>query len=469
MNEVPPLPTQQTVETPPPPRRPRGRHKTVAKMFAIAVLTLLLLVPLVLIQSVLTERLHRRDEAIADITSTWGREQIVVGPVLVVPYRRQVKAWKDQFENGRMQRIETTETVTAKAYFMPADLKISGTLVPDVLHRGIYESVVYTTADLQLSGSFAAPSFDEWKVKQEDILWDEASVVVAISDLRGTKESLVMKWGETSIPLKPGAHLCDFSSAVSGRIGSVPQGSTSFSMKLGLNGSHGIRFAPVGQQNEAKLSSTWKDPSFSGAFLPAERQVSREGFSALWQVSYYGRSYPQQWSTDDTRGSANNTSAINESLFGVDLISVVDTYRYVERSIKYGIMFIALVFTAFFLFEVLAPLRVHPFQYTLIGAALCLFYLALLSLSEIIPFGTAYLIGAAASAVLIVFYSAKALRSLARASVIGAELTVIYAFLYVILRLQDYSLVVGTGGLFLALAIVMYATRNIDWYSRDEA
>jgi inner membrane protein len=319
-----------------------------------------------------------------------------------------------------------------------------------------------------LSGSFTAPSLDEWKVKPEDILWDEAVVLVAISDLRGTKEALVMKWGDSPIPLKPGARFCDFTSVVAGRVGSSVAGATNFSMKLGLNGSRGIRFAPLGQQNEVRLSSTWPDPSFSGAFLPADRQITHNGFTATWQVSYYGRAYPQQWSTQDNAAPQVDTSAIHSSLFGVDLISVVDTYRYVERSTKYGVLFIALVFTAFFLFEVLAALRVHPFQYTLVGAALCLFYLALLSLSEIIPFGWAYITGAAASTLLIVFYSAKALRSLVRASAIGVELGAIYGFLYVILRLQDYSLVVGTAGLFLALAIVMYATRNIDWYARDE-
>jgi len=155
-------------------------------------------------------------------------------------------------------------------------------------------------------------------------------------------------------------------------------------------------------------------------------------------------------------------------LFGVDLLTVVDGYRHVERSIKYGILFLALVFTAFFLFEMLARIRVHPFQYTLVGAALCLFYLALLSLSEIISFGFAYLVGAAAASLLIVGYSAQVLRSFRRALLIGGELAAIYSCLYIILRLQDYALLFGTAGLFLALAIVMFVTRQVDWYARDE-
>jgi inner membrane protein len=159
---------------------------------------------------------------------------------------------------------------------------------------------------------------------------------------------------------------------------------------------------------------------------------------------------------------------VESSLFGVDFLSGVDSYRNIERAIKYGVLFFVLVFTAFFLFEILSTLKVHPFQYTLVGVALCLFYLGLLSLSEFIAFGLAYLAAAAATSLLIWFYCAKVLKSGRRTLIIVSLLAVIYGFLYVALQLQDYSLLFGTAGLFATMATVFYVTRNIDWYSRDQ-
>jgi hypothetical protein len=150
-------------------------------------------------------------------------------------------------------------------------------------------------------------------------------------------------------------------------------------------GSEGIFFAPFGVQNETTLKSTWADPGFRGAFLPAERSVRPDGFDAKWKVSYYGRDYPQSW-TSRTGNERFTTQAVSNSLFGAQFLSILDAYRYVERSIKYGVLFLVLVFTAFFLFEVTARQKIHPFQYLMVGAALCLFYLLLLSISEFIGF-----------------------------------------------------------------------------------
>jgi inner membrane protein len=359
-----------------------------------------------------------------------------------------------------------TETRTGHAYFLPQDVSISGALDPSVLHRGIYRAVVYHGA-LRLEGHFSKPSFAEWKIGADDILWDDAVVALAISDLRGAKETVTLTWDGRAVTMAPGSRLA-FDSSIHARLGPQAWAGTNaaFSLTLSLNGSSGIRFAPAGQQTRVTLSSSWTDPSFAGAFLPTERHVTAAGFEAAWQVSYYGRSFPQQWLGQDG-GEPFSAKAVQGSLFGVDLIEVVDAYRLVERSIKYGILFIVLIFTAFFLYEILAPLRVHPLQYILVGMALCLFYLALLSLSEIVRFGAAYFWGAAASTLLITLYSAAVLRGARRAALIGLELAMIYAFLFVVLRLQDLSLLVGTAGLFLALALVMYLTRKIDWYARD--
>lgn len=441
-----------------------AHFSTILKIFVIAFLALLLLIPLFMVRSVLDERLARRDEAIKEITSTWGNPQAIFGPVLIVPYKYPEKALKDQTLNGRIERVEAVEIKRARAYFLPATFRAEGRLNPTRLHRGIYEAVVYD-GTVKIAGTFARPSFDEWNVDGQQILWEEAELALSVTDMRGSKESLTVRLGDRDFPLKPGSHLEGFTGGVYARIHGLAQQweTLPFEISLTMNGSNSLRFAPVGVNNDVQLASSWPDPGFQGAFLPTERKVGAEGFQAHWQVSYYGRAYPQQWTERNPVGR----EAVMESLFGVALVSVVDSYRYVERSIKYGILVIVLLFTSFFLFEVLARIRIHPFQYTLVGFALCIFYLALLALSEIVSFSAAYWFGAAAATLMISLYSAKVLRGGRRAGAIALGLAATYAFLFVILRLQDYSLLIGTAGLFIVLALVMYLTRNIDWYSRD--
>jgi inner membrane protein len=367
--------------------------------------------------------------------------------------------------NGRIEHVESKEPTRGYAHFLPASFKADGRLNPERLHRGIYETIVYRGA-LNLSGSFARPSFEEWGIDPRRVLWNEAEIAVSITDLRGTNESLQMMLGGQMYPLKPGKKL-EGLNGVYGRVKGLSGDfeTLPFAMSLTLNGSRSLRFAPVGINNDVRLSSSWPDPSFQGAFLPSDRKVGADGFIARWQVSYYGREYPQQWN------NANSISAavITSSLLGVDMASTLDSYRYVERSCKYGVLLIALLFSAFFIFENLSTVRIHPFQYTLVGFALCLFYLGLLALSEVTSFAIAYWIGAAAASLMIALYCVKALQSIKRGCVLAAGLAVIYGFLFVILRMQDFSLLVGTAGLFLALAIVMFVTRNIDWYARDNS
>lgn len=454
----------------PPPVEPRiairQRIATATKLGIIGALTILLLVPLFMIRGVLSERQQRRHSAEAEVTSIWGQSQFLVGPVLTVPYRYHFKTWKDEVVDGRARRTEVMETAVASAHFLPDDLSFAGDLEPTVLHRGIYDVVVYR-GQVEISGAFPEPNLDEWKVAAEDILWEDATVSFGISDLRGAREALTLTLAGKEVALTPGTGIPSLPQGVQGDVGAFLKDAESlaFSMSLDFNGSGGVSFAPLGKQTAVTLRSTWPDPKFGGGYLPAERNVTPDGFDASWNVSFYGRSYPQQWST--RQGGPNAFGMVQGSAFGVELIQVVDSYRSVERSLKYGILVLVLVFTAFFLFEARSPVRVHPFQYLLIGFALCLFYLALLSLSEFISFPLAYLAGASAATVMVALYSAKALQGGSRALVIAAELVVTYLFLFVILRAQDYALLLGTVGLFFALAAVMYLTRNINWYARD--
>src|SRR5216110_1929511 len=444
------------------------RHSTIIKLLGVGALVLVLLIPLAMITGVLRERLQRRNEAVADITSSWGREQNVIGPVLGVPYQYKFKAVKEvPAADGKMERREVEETATGNAYFLPETLNVSGNVETQMLHRGIYNAVVYR-AQTNLSGKFAPPDFGPLKIDLKDVQLKDVFVTIALNDLRGTREAIVLDWGGTKRPMLPGSQVPGYTTGATASLGSdhLIASEIQFSIPLDFNGSEGVFFAPFGVQNEATLKSNSPDVGFRGAFLPAERSVRPDGFDATWKVSYYGRDYPQSW-TSRAGNERFNAQSVSNSLFGAQFLSILDTYRYVERSIKYGVLFLVLVFTAFFLFEVTAQQKIHPFQYLIVGAALCLFYLLLLSISEFIGFSWAYLIAAVGSTLLITRYCRFFLGACVRTLMIGAGLAGIYTFLYITLRQQDYALLMGAIALFIVLAIVMYVTRKVDWYARD--
>jgi len=456
----PPLPKTQPSFT--------RRNTTIIKLLGVGALVLVLLIPLMMISGVLSDRLQRRNEAVADITSSWGQEQNVIGPVLGIPYTYRYKTVKEVPLGGdKVERREVEETATANAYFLPETLNIAGDVQTQTLHRGIYDAAVFR-AQVTLTGKFAPPDFGALKIDSTDVQWKDAFVSFAVNDMRGTREGIVLDWGGDKRPLLPGSQVPGYTTGATAMLGADhPIGTAvDFSIAVDFNGSEGIFFAPFGVKNEATLKSNWPDPGFRGAFLPANRSVRPDGFDANWKVSYYGRDYPQQWSS---RGGNErfNVKSVGSSRFGAQFLSILDAYRYVERSIKYGVLFLVLVFTTFFLFEVTARQKIHPFQYLMVGAALCLFYLLLLLLSEVIGFGWEYLIASVASTLLITWYCRFFLGGGVRTLIIGAGLAGVYAFLYITLRQQDYALLMGAIALFIVLAIVMYVTRKVDWYARD--
>src|SRR5438105_69318 len=433
------------------------RYRTIIKLIGVGVLILLLLIPLGMITGVLSDRLSRRNEAVTEITSSWGKEQCVVGPVLGIPYQYHFKTTKEvPDKKGKMECREVEETAVGIAYFLPELLNVSSDAETQMLHRGIYDAAVFR-AEVKLSGKFGAPDFGALKIDIKDVQWKDTFVTIAINDLRGTRQGLVLDWGGTKKPLLPGSQVPGYTTGATAMLadGKAINAPIEFSIPIDFNGSEGIYFAPFGVQNEAVLKSNWPDPAFRGAFLPADRSVRDDGFDAKWKVSYYGRSYPQSW-TSQAGNERFTTQAVTQSMFGAQFLSVLDAYRYVERSIKYGVLFLVLVFTTFFLFEVTARQKIHPLQYLMVGAALCLFYLLLLSISEFVGFGWAYLIAAIASTALITWYCRFFLGGDVRTLMIGAGLGGVYLFLYITLRQQDYALLMGAIALFIVLAVVMY-------------
>jgi inner membrane protein len=433
-----------------------GRRALFFKVTGVACLGLLLLIPLSMVDATRAERAGRYREAVSAITQTWGGLQRVGGPVLVVPYSFKVDENETRVVEGMLVTVGVVKEKRGEAFFMPEELVIDGQIEPSIRRRGIYETPVYQVR-LNMTGQFAPVGMSFVNERDVQPLWEAARVGFALSDLRGTQDALKLTWGDTQVALQPGARLGGVGAGVHGAVALAAGEARTFALELTLNGSDALRFLPLARQTRVKLISTWADPSFGGAYLPVERTVVPEGFTARWQVLYYGRDYPQQWIT----GTAPSAEALEKSAFGVSLLEPVNAYRTVERATKYGVLFIALVFTTFFVFEAGCGLKLNALNYLLVGAALCLFYLATLALAEFVGFGVAYAAAAAASTVLIGLYAWRILGGARRALIVGALMGGVYGYLFFVLQMEDFALLAGTGALFVVLAAVMYATRKL--------
>ena len=414
------------------------------RLFIIAFLTLVMLIPALLIQNLISEREDRRDSVADEISQKWGSEQTIVGPVISVPYK--------YYFNGK----DKVEQTIRYAHFLPENLNVEGGITTEVRYRGIYKVIVYN-GNVSISGNFPAIDLNGFKVPVEDFLLEDAYVSVGISDMTGIKDFVNINWNDEEYLANPGIESNDVAaSGISISPDLTTGGEYEFSFELNLNGSTGLHFSPVGKQTNVELSSDWSNPSFTGSFLPAEREVSETGFTSHWNVLHLNRNFSQQW-VGPNQEVANTT-------FGVELLLAVDEYQKTMRTAKYAIMFISLTFLTFFMIELLSKKIIHPIQYLLIGFALLIFYTLLLSISEYVVFQFAYLIAAAAIIGLITVYSFSVLSDKLKSGIIFGVLVILYGYLYTLLQLQDYALLLGSLGLFIVLAIVMYLTRNINWF-----
>jgi inner membrane protein len=439
---------------------------TVLKMILIGVLLLVFLIPLQMIRALIEERNMTRLEAEGEVIAKWGGEQTIAGPVVAVPYLKRVEVEDEKIE----EYVEL-------AYFLPDTLELTGSVDTEKRNRGIFEVTVYT-ADLQVVGTFSEPDFNDWRIAEQDIFWEDAALIVELPDMRGLQERVTLQWDTRRIPFSAGQGevglfggeiRAPLGRSVLGQDRASDRGNSAdgeagaghaFSFDLPLHGGRSLSFVPLGDETRVQLSSSWPSPSFDGAFLPSERSVGEGGFSAEWTVLSLNRGYGQKW----LRGQVDSCAFL-DSVFGVQLMIPVDTYMKSLRSVKYGILFVLLPFLIFFLFEVSGSRRVHPFQYLLVGLAICLFYLLLVSVSEHISFDWTYLLASVATTVLITFYSSAVLAAWRRAWIMSLVLASGYLFLYAALKSEDYALLIGSLGLFVILAGVMLLTRGIDWYS----
>ena len=425
-----------------------SKHWIAIKGMVVTFLILLLLVPTIFIHSLVNERQSRQAEAFQEISDSWAYGQTVTGPVVTIPYN-------DYFSetNGETRKVKKY------IHILPEKLEIRGEVKPEKRYRGIYETVVYVS-DLEIMGHFPDLHPLLPAIPTENILFNEAFLSVGITDLRGIENNASIEINHKEYAFSSGVETPDIvSSGISTRIRIDKEdtlGDTNdFSMKLTLRGSQHIYFTPVGKETTLHLESSWDTPSFGGAYLPDKREITSSGFSADWKVLHLNRNYPQQW--------LNAAYTVEGSSFGVTLYLPVDQYTKTDRSLKYAILIIALTFLIFFFLELLNKNSIHPLQYILIGFALSIFYTLLLSISEHLTFNLAYLISGIMTIGLITWYSRNILRDKKLAYLIAGNLVILYGFIFVILQLEDYALLIGSLGLFVILAIVMFFSRKIDW------
>lgn len=424
------------------------------RALGIGFLGLLLMIPLLQVQGLVSERQGLEFEARAKIAERWGGEQAVGGPVLVVPMRKQV-----QTDKG----IVTTYDVAH--FLLPERLHVEGSLETEKRRYGIYETPVYT-AVLRFSGHFEPAAIAAMGSAGGDPQWSAASLRVPVRDVRGIRQVSALRIDGRELTFGPGGQVAGVSATeVDWPLdGGAAQRPLPFSFELRLAGTAVLRFLPLARQTDVSLASAWPDPSFMGAFLPASHDTGTQGFSAQWQVLDLNRAFGQSWSEGQ-----NDAPALLNSGFGVELYQPVDTYQRNERAGKYGVLFIALTFAALFLFDVLGRWRVHPVQYLLVGVALCTFYVVLLALSEQVGFGVAYLLAALVVVAIIGGYARAAARSGAAGTTLGGLLAFVYALLYGLVISEQYSLLMGAVALLVAVAILMYLTRRVDWYALGSA
>jgi inner membrane protein len=433
------------------------RNSITARMLIVGLLLLVLLIPLQFVKGLIQERAFRQQEVINETNEKWGNEVVFSGPIIKIPYKT-IKQ-ETVFNEVTKTYSKLISEPIKYAYFLPENLNIVSQVASKELNRSIYESVVFT-ADMTISGNFPVISFAGSDITPENILWEKATLLVKTSNLKGIRNTLEIALGSEIFQMTP-----QYDKQYLNTIQSIPIVNFSdinthpipFSFNIKINGSDHLQFIPLGKETNASMLSDWHSPSFNGKFLPEDgsREINSDGFSASWKVLQINRQFEQTF--------FGHLPDLSEFAFGTKLIIPVDEYQKSERTAKYGFMVIGLTLLVFLLIQLVSKIHIHPFQYVMIGLALVMFYTLLISISEHSSFFKAYAIAGASVLGLITIYSRAILKGFKFPILVCSSLASLYGFIYVIIQLESYALLVGSIGLFVILAIVMFASRKIDW------
>ncbi|GGD26735.1 cell envelope integrity protein CreD [Hyunsoonleella pacifica] len=431
-----------------------------ARMLMVGFLVVILLVPLSYINSLINERAYRQQDVVNEINGKWGNNVLVYGPILKIPYKTYTET--KTFNEKTKTYLKETQTHIKNAYIFPENLNSVVDVNSKTLKRGNFESAVFTT-QMDFSGHYIPVDLSAKGIKAEDIIWNKASIIIKTSNLKGIKSEVQITLKdkaynfETNFNQNNKSNLDILESAFIKDENVFKTQNTNFTFSIKFNGSRKIELVPIGKTTTMQMTSNWADPSFMGNYLPNDetKKISKEGFKADWKVLHINRAFSQQ--------HLKNIPNLSQFAFGTKFMVMVDEYQKSERSAKYGFLVIGLTFLVFFLIQTLSKINIHPFQYLMVGLALTMFYTLLVSISEHSNFLRAYLIAGISVIVLITLYSKSILKTFKFPLFIGTSLSALYAFIYVIIQLENYALLVGSIGLFLILAIVMFVSRKIDW------
>jgi inner membrane protein len=437
------------------------------KLAAIGFLVLLLLIPLKMIEGVIGARQMRQHEVEQTVAASSAGSQVLIGPVLAVPYiERCITRTVDE-----KMREKTTVTETEKlALFMPETLEVDNVANIEEKYKGLYKTFVFENRG-KWRATFKVPANLGLDIDPKLITPGRAYLSMGMSDVRGILGRPNILWDGQPLTVAQGTRLNAFPQGVHADIGKLDTRlEQRFSAGIGLHliGTSTLSFAPVGESVTVRMQSPWAHPNFTGRFLPRERKIGESGFSARWETTHFAsnnNAILKQTAlshSDDTRVRA--APGIQCDTFGVTFMEPVNIYLQAERAVKYGILFVVLTFAGFFILETLKKLRIHPLQYGLVGLALAVFFLLVISLTEHISFALAYLAASTACIALLGYYLTHVLKSRLRGMTFAALFTLLYGVLYALLLSEDNALALGAILLFAALAAIMVLTRNVDWY-----
>jgi inner membrane protein len=439
-----------------------NKHPLLSKTLVIGLLMLLLSIPLLMVLDVVKERSSYRDSAALEVARAHAGPQIISGPVLYWPYTetsvRQVKS--DRSEGGTVEEVVVEKRVHIQ---FPTTMDTRSELATETRLRGIFPVTVYTSHH-ETQGRFLLSPIER-KSPNSQITPGQPLVLMGVSDARGLLSAPRLQLGGVSLAVAqaPMGSQAPLPLAAQPDAALLKPGvELAFSLVFDLAGTGRVGWVPLADENSIHLRSPWPHPSFGGDFLPRTRSVSAAGFEASWQVPALSTQAQRQFA-QMTRQGPGEGGAQMEALL-VSLQDPVDVYRLSERATKYGMMFIVLTFAAFFALEMVKRWRIHPMQYLMIGAALVLFFLLLLSMAEHMAFVWAYLLASLSCIGLLGHYLRHVLGGWRPGLAMSGLLVALYGVLYGILVSEDNALIMGTLLLFGALATIMLATRKLDWY-----
>lgn len=435
--------------------------KTVifGKLGGLVLVLILLLIGLGQITDLVNERQGQRSLAIQSVGKSLAGSQTLLGPLLQMAC---TEVW-----SVTVDKKTTNERREFKRYAVPTGLNISGTNQLESRARGLHATQVFT---LKSHISAQWQSLESLKGGAEhvnsQIKCEPASMLLAVSDARGIRLANIKINGVTQT-VQSDTQNSTYQRGIHVRLAENTDFSAPFDAQIDLEllGTERFSVVPLGSATQINFTSNWPHPSFDGQFLPSERKITDKGFEASWRVSSLA-STAQQDVMKQRPLCVNVESTGCVETIGVAFIDPINTYSLSNRATKYGLLFITLTFVAVGLFEFMKSLRVHPIQYFLVGAAISIFFLLLVSMSEHFAFATAYAIAACACALLLAYYASHMLGSWKRGLPFGLGIAMLYGLLYVLLQLEQTALVVGAIALFIVLTAVMALTRKVDWYAK---